>query len=66
MRPLLIDIYCSIVYHYCYVLIPYKSIIMAGVAGFEPTTYGFGDRRSATELHPYMSKILSTLIYILL
>ena len=25
---------------------------MAGVAGFEPTTSGFGDRRSTTELYP--------------
>jgi hypothetical protein len=25
---------------------------MAGVVGFEPTTSGFGDRRSATELYP--------------
>ena len=26
---------------------------MAGVAGFEPTAFGFGDRRSTTELHSY-------------
>ena len=25
---------------------------MAGVAGLEPTTFGFGDRRSTAELHP--------------
>ena len=26
---------------------------LAGVVGFEPTTFGFGDQRSATELYPY-------------
>ena len=26
---------------------------MAGAAGFEPTAFGFGDRRSTTELRPY-------------
>lgn len=26
---------------------------MAGVAGFEPATYGFGDRCSTVELHAY-------------
>ncbi len=25
---------------------------MAGVAGLEPTAFGFGDRRSTAELHP--------------
>ncbi len=34
---------------------------MAGVAGFEPTTFGFGDRRSAAELHPYVMQQFSSL-----
>ena len=27
---------------------------LAGAAGFEPTAFGFGDRRSSTELRPYI------------
>lgn len=27
---------------------------MAGVVGIEPTTSGFGDQRSATELYPFI------------
>ena len=27
---------------------------MAGAAGFEPTTLGFGDRCSTTELYPFI------------
>ena len=26
---------------------------LAGVVGFEPTTFGFGDQRSTTELYSY-------------
>ena len=31
----------------------YDLIKMAGAAGFEPTTLGFGDRCSTTELYPF-------------
>ncbi len=31
---------------------------MAGAAGFEPTTLGFGDRCSTTELYPFNKNII--------
>ena len=30
-----------------------NSANLAGVVGFEPTTFGFGDQRSTTELYSY-------------
>ena len=35
---------------------------LAGEAGIEPATRGFGDRRSTTELHPY-EMVLWTMTY---
>ena len=30
------------------------NLFLAGVVGLEPTTYGFGDRYSTIEPHPYV------------
>lgn len=35
---------------------------MAGVVGFEPTTSGFGDQRSAAELYSYNRKRMMKII----
>ena len=37
-----------------HLVLSFYRFLLAGAAGFEPTAFGFGDRRSTTELRPYI------------
>ena len=43
-------------------LIGVFQVPMAGIVGFEPTTFGFGDQRSTAELYSYNRKRMMKII----